>query len=226
MNYSFNEARPALEVFHTGDSVRAYDFLGAHLVNRNDKNGVVFRVWAPTARSVSVAGDFNNWNNEANYMYNIGYGVWEVFVEGVKEFCTYKYCIESEYGDRLMKADPYAFHAQTRPGQASVVYDIESYSWNDSEWFNKRKENNISSSPMNIYEIHAGSWRKYPDGNFFNYQKLADELIPYLKEMHYTHVQLMPIMEYPYDGSWGFQTTGYYAPTSRYGTPSDFYGFC
>ena len=225
MNYSFNEARPALEVFHTGDSVRAYDFLGAHLVNRNDKNGVVFRVWAPTARSVSVAGDFNNWNNEANYMYNIGYGVWEVFVEGVKEFCTYKYCIESEYGDRLMKADPYAFHAQTRPGQASVVYDIESYSWNDSEWFNKRKENNISSSPMNIYEIHAGSWRKYPDSNFFNYQKLADELIPYLKEMHYTHVQLMPIMEYPYDGSWGFQTTGYYAPTSRYGTPSDFMAF-
>lgn len=225
MNYSFNEARPALEVFHTGDSVRAYDFLGAHLVNRNDKNGVVFRVWAPTARSVSVAGDFNNWNNEANYMYNIGYGVWEVFVEGVKEFCTYKYCIESEYGDRLMKADPYAFHAQTRPGQASVVYDIESYSWNDSEWFNKRKENNISSSPMNIYEIHAGSWRKYPDGNFFNYQKLADELIPYLKEMHYTHVQLMPIMEYPYDVSWGFQTTGYYAPTSRYGTPSDFMAF-
>lgn len=225
MNYSFNEARPALEVFHTGDSVRAYDFLGAHLVNRNDKNGVVFRVWAPTARSVSVAGDFNNWNNEANYMYNIGYGVWEVFVEGVKEFCTYKYCIESEYGDRLMKADPYAFHAQTRPGQASVVYDIESYSWNDSEWFNKRKENNISSSPMNIYEIHAGSWRKYPDGNFFNYQKLADELIPYLKEMHYTHVQLMPIMEYPFDGSWGFQTTGYYAPTSRYGTPSDFMAF-
>ena len=225
MNYSFNEARPALEVFHTGDSVRAYDFLGAHLVNRNDKNGVVFRVWAPTARSVSVAGDFNNWNNEANYMYNIGYGVWEVFVEGVKEFCTYKYCIESEYGDRLMKADPYAFHAQTRPGQASVVYDIESYSWNDSEWFNERKENNISSSPMNIYEIHAGSWRKYPDGNFFNYQKLADELIPYLKEMHYTHVQLMPIMEYPYDGSWGFQTTGYYAPTSRYGTPSDFMAF-
>ena len=225
MNYSFNEARPALEVFHTGDSVRAYDFLGAHLVNRNDKNGVVFRVWAPTARSVSVAGDFNNWNNEANYMYNIGYGVWEVFVEGVKQFCTYKYCIESEYGDRLMKADPYAFHAQTRPGQASVVYDIESYSWNDREWFNKRKENNISSSPMNIYEIHAGSWRKYPDGNFFNYQKLADELIPYLKEMHYTHVQLMPIMEYPYDGSWGFQTTGYYAPTSRYGTPSDFMAF-
>ena len=225
MNYSFNEARPALEVFHTGDSVRAYDFLGAHLVHRNDKNGVVFRVWAPTARSVSVAGDFNNWNNEANYMYNIGYGVWEVFVEGVKQFCTYKYCIESEYGDRLMKADPYAFHAQTRPGQASVVYNIESYSWNDSEWFNKRKENNISSSPMNIYEIHAGSWRKYPDGNFFNYQKLADELIPYLKEMHYTHVQLMPIMEHPYDGSWGFQTTGYYAPTSRYGTPSDFMAF-
>ena len=225
MNYSFNEARPALEVFHTGDSVHAYNLLGAHLVNWNDKDGCVFRVWAPTARSVSVAGEFNNWDNEATFMYDIGYGVWEVFVEGVEEFCAYKYCIESEYGDRLMKADPYAFHAQTRPGQASVVYDIESYSWNDSEWFNKRKENNISSSPMNIYEIHAGSWRKYPDGNFFNYQKLADELIPYLKEMHYTHVQLMPIMEYPYDGSWGFQTTGYYAPTSRYGTPSDFMAF-
>ena len=225
MNYSFNEARPALEVFHTGDSVRAYNLLGAHLVNWNDRDGCVFRVWAPTAKSVSVAGEFNNWDNEATFMYDIGYGVWEVFVEGVEEFCAYKYCIESEYGDRLMKADPYAFHAQTRPGQASVVYDIENYSWNDSEWFNKRKENNISSSPMNIYEIHAGSWRKYPDGNFFNYQKLADELIPYLKEMHYTHVQLMPIMEHPYDGSWGFQTTGYYAPTSRYGTPSDFMAF-
>ena len=225
MNYSFNEARPALEVFHTGDSVHAYNLLGAHLVNWNDRDGCVFRVWAPTAKSVSVAGEFNNWDNEATFMYDIGYGVWEVFVEGVEEFCAYKYCIESEYGDRLMKADPYAFHAQTRPGQASVVYDIESYSWNDSEWFNKRKENNISSSPMNIYEIHAGSWRKYPDGNFFNYQKLADELIPYLKEMHYTHIQLMPIMEHPYDGSWGFQTTGYYAPTSRYGTPSDFMAF-
>ena len=225
MNYSFNEARPALEVFHTGDSVRAYDFLGAHLVNWNDRDGCVFRVWAPTAKSVSVAGEFNNWDNEATFMYDIGYGVWEVFVEGVEEFCAYKYCIESEYGDKLMKADPYAFHAQTRPGQASIVYNIENYSWNDSEWFNKRKENNISSSPMNIYEIHAGSWRKYPDGNFFNYQKLADELIPYLKEMHYTHVQLMPIMEHPYDGSWGFQTTGYYAPTSRYGTPSDFMAF-
>ena len=225
MNYSFNEARPALEVFHTGDSVHAYNLLGAHLVNWNDRDGCVFRVWAPTAKSVSVAGEFNNWDNEATFMYDIGYGVWEVFVEGVEEFCAYKYCIESEYGDRLMKADPYAFHAQTRPGQASVVYDIENYSWNDSEWFNKRKENNISSSPMNIYEIHAGSWRKYPDGNFFNYQKLADDLIPYLKEMHYTHVQLMPIMEHPYDGSWGFQTTGYYAPTSRYGTPSDFMAF-
>ena len=225
MNYSFNEARPALEVFHTGDSVHAYNLLGAHLVNWNDRDGCVFRVWAPTAKSVSVAGEFNNWDNEATFMYDIGYGVWEVFVEGVEEFCAYKYCIESEYGDKLMKADPYAFHAQTRPGQASVVYDIENYSWNDSEWFNKRKENNISSSPMNIYEIHAGSWRKYPDGNFFNYQKLADELIPYLKEMHYTHVQLMPIMEHPYDGSWGFQTTGYYAPTSRYGTPSDFMAF-
>ena len=225
MNYSFNEARPALEVFHTGDSVHAYNLLGAHLVNWNDRDGCVFRVWAPTAKSVSVAGEFNNWDNEATFMYDIGYGVWEVFVEGVEEFCAYKYCIKSEYGDKLMKADPYAFHAQTRPGQASIVYNIENYSWNDSEWFNKRKENNISSSPMNIYEIHAGSWRKYPDGNFFNYQKLADELIPYLKEMHYTHVQLMPIMEHPYDGSWGFQTTGYYAPTSRYGTPSDFMAF-
>ena len=225
MNYSFNEARPALEVFHTGDSVYAYNLLGAHLVNWNGRNGCVFRVWAPTARSVSVAGEFNNWDNNATYMYDIGYGVWEVFVEGVEEFCAYKYCIESEYGDRLMKADPYAFHAQTRPGQASLVYDIENYSWNDSEWLNKRKENNISSSPMNIYEIHAGSWRKYPDGNFFNYQKLADELIPYLKEMHYTHIQLMPIMEYPYDGSWGYQATGYYAPTSRFGTPSDFMTF-
>ena len=221
MNYSFNEARPALEVFHTGDSVRAYDFLGAHLVNRNDKNGVVFRVWAPTARSVSVAGDFNNWNNEANYMYNIGYGVWEVFVEGVKEFCTYKYCIETPKGKFLLKSDPYAHHFETRPGTASKIYEC-SYKWTDEKWISEKAKRIIYKSPVNIYEVHLGSWMHDDNDNPLSYVSFAEKIIPYMKKMSYTHIELMPLTEFPFDGSWGYQVTGYFAPTSRFGTPDDF----
>ncbi len=222
MNYNFNEARNALELFAAGDSIRAYDFFGAHLVNWDGRDGVVFRVWAPNALSVSVVGGFNNWNKTSNYMYKIANGSWEVFIEGIKPYEIYKYCIETPWFEKILKSDPFAFHAQTRPDNASMVYDIYEYSWGDEDWFAYRSKCDRLKSPMNIYELHAGSWRKYPDGNFFNYRKIAEELVPYLKEMNYTHVQLMPIMEHPYDESWGFQITGYFAPTSRYGTPSDF----
>lgn len=222
MNYSFSEARNALELFCDGDSVRAGEFFGAHLVNRDGRDGVVFRVWAPNAQSVSVVGSFNNWNKTSNYMYKIGNGSWEAFIEGIKTYDVYKYCIETPWFEKFLKSDPFAFHTETRPDNASIVYNIAEYVWNDASWFDYRSKCSGVKFPMNIYEIHAGSWRKYPDGNFFNYRKLADELVPYLKEMHYTHVQLMPITEYPFDGSWGFQTTGYFAPTSRYGTPADF----
>lgn len=225
MKYSFSEDRNALELFCAGDSVRAYDFFGAHLVNRDGKDGVVFRVWAPNALSVSVVGSFNNWNKTSDYMYKIGNGSWEVFIEGIKPYDIYKYCIETPWFEKCMKSDPFAFHTETRPDNASIIYNIDEYVWGDENWFDYRSKCDSIKSPMNIYEIHAGSWKRYPDGNFFNYRKLADELVPYLKEMHYTHVQLMPITEYPFDGSWGFQTTGYFAPTSRYGTPGDFMYF-
>ena len=221
MKYSFNESRNELELFHSGDSVRAYDFFGAHLVNWDGRDGVVFRVWAPNALSVSVVGNFNDWNKTADFMYKIDNEVWELFIEGMKPYDIYKYCIETPYFEKILKSDPYAYHFETRPDNASIVYDINQYEWNDEKWFEKRRNSDISKEPMNIYEMHSGSWKKYPDGNFFEYRKLADELVPYLKEMNYTHVQFMPIMEFPYDKSWGFQTTGYFAATSRYGKPED-----
>ena len=221
MNYSFDEDRNALELFRSGDAVRAYDFLGAHLVNWDGRDGVVFRVWAPNALSVSLVGNFNNWNKTADYMYRIGDGVWELFIEDIQPYEIYKFCIETPWFEKILKSDPFAFHSETRPDNASIVYNIEEYVWNDEQWFEKRKKYDKLKEPMNIYEMHAGSWKKYADGNFFDYRKLADELVVYLKEMNYTHVQFMPIMEYPFDGSWGFQTTGYFAATSRYGTPAD-----
>lgn len=221
MNYNLCEDRSPLHLFSDGDYAHAYEFFGAHLVNWDGKNGVVFRVWAPNALSVSVVGDFNNWNNSSHFMYKIGNGVWELFIENIKEFETYKFCVETPAFEKVLKSDPFAFHSQTRPNNSSKVYNIESYVWNDSLWMQERNYKSEYEKPMNIYEIHIGSWRKYPNGEFFDYRKIADELIPYLKEMNYTHVQLMPVMEYPYDPSWGFQTTGYFAATSRYGAPND-----
>ncbi len=219
MNYSFNEDRNPLELFHAGDSMRAFEFFGAHFVNWDGRNGVVFRVWAPNALSVSVVGNFNNWNRTSHYMYKIDEGDWELFIEGICEFETYKYCIETSWNDKILKSDPFAFHSEKRPDNASKVFNLDKYSWNDSEYIENRSKVDMLKQPMNVYEIHAGSWRKYPDGNAFDYRKLADELVPYLKEMNYTHIQLMPIMEYPYDESWGYQATGYFSATSRYGTP-------
>ncbi len=221
MKYVFNDERSPLRLFSDGDAVRAYDFLGAHFMNLDGRNGVMFRVWAPNAITVSLVGDFNNWNQKANYMYKIGGGVWELFIENLNEFAVYKFCIETVDHTQILKSDPFAFHCQTRPENASMVFNTNQYVWHDSYWMENRQNTSSPDKPMNIYEIHAGSWKKYPDGNYFNYQKMADELIPYLKEMNYTHVQLMPLMEYPYDPSWGYQTTGYFAATSRYGTPCD-----
>ena len=145
----------------------------------------------------------------------------ELFIKNLKPFALYKYCIETPWFEKILKADPFAFHAQTRPDTASMVYDISEYQWGDEKWFERRGNFDKLNDAMNIYELHIGSWRKYPDGNWFNYRKIAEELVPYIKEMHYTHVQLMPITEYPYDESWGYQPTGYFAATSRYGKPCD-----
>ena len=212
----------AQHLFYEGKNVRAYEYLGAH---RQSDGSVVFRTWAPNAKSISVVGDFNDWNPQANYMYkcNSG-GVWECEIQGVADFCVYKYCVESNWNTMTQKSDPYGYHFETRPSNATRFYDIEGYEWNDQEWREKQVPDKLDK-PMNIYEMHAGSWRTYHDGNPFGYVKLAEELVPYLKEMNYTHVELMPMTEYPYDGSWGYQVCGYYAPTSRYGEPKDFMKF-
>jgi len=230
-----------LDDFHSGSSVRAYDLLGAHRSYMYGQLGVVFRVWAPNAAAVSVVGDFNYWNPEANPMGKLSEaGVWECFVPNVvNEFDNYKYCVETQWGERLYKSDPYAFHFETRPSNSSKFYDIEGFEWEDDEWLENKlasakarniaDENDIrqkpsiyNDKPVNVYEVHAGSWRKKDNGEFLSYIELADELIPYAADMGYTHIEFMPLTEYPFDGSWGYQVTGYYAPTSRYGTPHDF----
>ena len=222
MAFSINDSRPPLEQFLAGEATKAYEFLGSHFVTWDNRGGVVFRVWAPNAKSVSVVGDFNDWNPDANYMYRISdSGVWELFIEGVWEFACYKYCVETPWNDRIMKTDPYAFHCETRPDNASRVYYIDGYEWNDASWYEYKKENEHHKQPINVYEMNAGSWRKFEDGNQFSYRKLADELVPYVKEMGYTHIEFMPLTEYPFDGSWGYQVTGYFAATSRYGEPKD-----
>lgn len=221
MNCSFDEVSKELELFNSGSNYSAYNIFGAHLVNSDGKSGVRFCVWAPNALSVSVVGSFNDWNQTANFMQKISGGAWEIFIEGVEPQTSYKYCIETPNREKILKSDPFAFYAELRPNNASVVFDIDEYSWNDDKWFETRKNRDKLKVPMNIYEIHMGAWKRNTDGEFLNYREIADELVPYLTEMHYTHIQFMPIMEYPLDESWGFQTTGYYAATSRYGTPSD-----
>lgn len=222
MAYTLNDERYPLDQFLSGDSVRAYEFMGSHFVSWNDRYGVVFRVWAPNALSVSVVGDFNDWDRDADYMYRISdSGVWELFIEGVQEFACYKYCVETPWHERRLKTDPYAFHCELRPDNASRVYNIDGYEWHDEAWYQYKKDHPHKSQPINVYEMNAGSWRKSEDGNMLSYRELADELIPYVKDMGYTHIEFMPLTEFPFDGSWGYQVTGYYAATSRYGEPKD-----
>ena len=213
------------ENFYNGTLEQGYNYFGAHIETRCRKKGVMFRVWAPNADAVSVVGDFNEWNKDAHYMQrHPDTGFWEIFIAGMKEYDTYKYAVFSN-GNVHLKSDPYGFHSETRPNNASKVFDLTGYTWADDEYMKAREKKNLYQSPMNIYEVHAQSWKQYADGNTFDYIKLAKELAPYVKKMGYTHIELMPISEYPFDGSWGYQVTGYYAPTSRYGTPKDFMAF-
>ena len=202
--------------------------MGAHLDKKDGKVGAWFTVWAPHAAEVSVIGEFNGWDAHANVMRKVGEdGVYEVFIPGVTEGMMYKYYIRTPDGRELYKADPYAFASEKRPGTASKVAEIEGYRWGDSEWLTNRKKFDVQKSALSIYEVHPGSWMKHPwsesnpDG-FYNYVQFAHSLADYVKKMGYTHVELMGIAEHPFDGSWGYQVTGYYAPTSRYGTPQDF----
>lgn len=210
-----------LYLFHEGSNSNAYEYFGSH---RKNKNTVVFRVWAPDAKNVSVTGDFNDWSETENPMKplkNSG-GVWEAEIKNIKPYDMYKYCVTAADGRTLMKCDPYGFHMETRPGTATKYYEIDDcYEWHDEKWVEGRNGKNIYESPVNIYEIHAGSWKQYDDGNFYSYRALADSLVPYVKKMGYTHIEFMPLTEYPFDGSWGYQVTGYFAATSRYGEPKD-----
>ena len=205
-------------LYHEGTNAKAYEYLGAHPVD----GGVCFRVWAPNVQWAGVAGDFNGWQPDKAPMTKISSGVWECFVDGVNRYDAYKYYFRTADGREFYKSDPFAFHCETRPGTASKYYGELDFDWSDKGWLRKRKKADIYSSPMNIYEVHAGSWQLYDDGNPLSYRDLADRLIPYVKDMGYTHIELLPVMEYPFDGSWGYQVTGYFAPTSRYGTPEDF----
>ena len=216
----------ALYLFGEGTNHQAYDMLGAHPHCKGGADGYRFAVWAPNAASVSVTGAFNDWDTVLNPMEQIGTtGVWYAFVPGVAEGCMYKYAITDRAGDLHYKADPYAFYAELRPGTASVTADLSKYKWHDKKWQKKKEKQAPYDRPMLIYEVHPGSWKRGKDGAFLTYRQLAEQLVPYVKDMGYTHIELMPIAEHPFDGSWGYQTTGYYAATSRYGTCEDFMYF-
>ena len=205
-------------LFHNGTNYKAYKFFGNHKIN---KDKFAFRVWAPNATAVSVVGDFNSWDNNANKCKLVAPGIWEAIVKGVNIYDCYKYAVTSPTGVVHLKADPYAVHQETRPGTGSKVYELHNYSWGDEAWQKKKENQNILAQPINIYEVHFGSWKRHDDGNFLTYHEMAEQLVPYVKDMGYTHIEMLPIMEYPYDGSWGYQVTGYFAATSRYGLPED-----
>lgn len=205
-------------LFHNGTNYKAYKFFGNHKIN---KDKFAFRVWAPNATAVSVVGDFNSWDNDANKCKLVAPGIWEATVKGVNIYDCYKYAVTSPTGVVHLKADPYAVHQETRPGTGSKVYELHNYSWGDEAWQKKKENQNILAQPINIYEVHFGSWKRHDDGNFLTYREMAEQLVPYVKDMGYTHIEMLPIMEYPYDGSWGYQVTGYFAATSRYGLPED-----
>ncbi|MCR5420869.1 MAG: 1,4-alpha-glucan branching protein GlgB [Lachnospiraceae bacterium] len=213
-------------LFGAGTHYDIYKKLGAHITQKDNVKGTYFSVWAPNASKVFVIGDFNGWNESSDEMERTGeIGIFDLFIPDVKEGSLYKYLVISEKGDKLYKADPYANYAELRPGTASIVTDINRFKWTDSSWIKKRDESNVVEIPMAIYECHIGSWMRHPgreDEGFYTYRQFADRIVDYLIDMHYTHIELIGIAEHPFDGSWGYQVTGYYAPTSRYGTPDDF----
>lgn len=213
-------------LFGQGTHYEIYKKLGAHIVEEGDKKGVYFAVWAPNAASVSVVGEFNGWETEVDVMERQEpLGIYTCFVENAKLGMLYKYCIRTQEGEYLYKADPFANHAELRPGTASRISDISSLKWSDDKWMETRENWEHHDNPVSIYEVHIGSWKRHPareDEGFYTYREFAVEATKYIKEMGYTHIELMGIAEHPFDGSWGYQVTGYYAPTSRYGTPEDF----
>ena len=210
-------------LYNTGGARRAYHLLGCRYIPECGMHR--FAVWAPHAREVSVVGDFNGWDDYAHPMWKRDDEIWVLFIPGLKNGDIYKYRVVGEDWNTVLKADPFAFHAETGPATGSKIWDIEGYEWTDAEYMENRRQKDAIHSPMSIYEMHMGSWRKKEGEVFPNYRRVADELVEYLKFMHYTHVELLPITEYPYDGSWGYQVTGFFAPTSRYGTPQDFMYF-
>ena len=208
-------------LFHRGEYRQAYEYFGAH----PNRSSTIFRIWAPAAKSVAVVGDFNDWNaREEDYCQKItNEGIWEVEIKKVKKGAIYKFQIETSWGQKILKADPYAFYSELRPQTASVVNGIPKFRWGDKKWLNNREIG--YAKPINIYEVHLSSWKKKEDGTYYNYREIAELLVEYMLEMNYTHIEIMPITEYPFDGSWGYQATGYYSVTSRYGTPEDFMYF-
>ena len=213
-------------LFAEGTHYDIYKKLGAHPSVERGKKGYFFGVWAPNAAEIFVIGEFNDWNETANPMKKLGPGgIWSCFIPGVEKNQMYKFLVVTEAGDKLYKADPFANYAEMRPGNASKTTDLSGFKWSDSAWLEKRDQKDMKKEPMAIYECHIGSWMKHPDGTedgFYNYREFADRACDYMKEMGYTHIELMGIAEYPFDGSWGYQVTGYYAPTSRHGEPADF----
>ena len=213
-----------IDLFRAGKHFQLYEKLGAHLLEVNGDKGVYFAVWAPSAKSVAVVGDFNYWNdNEHHLMVRWdGSGIWEGFIPGVEKGTSYKYKINSDDGNVITeKADPFALYCEKPPHTASIIWDLD-YKWKDSSWMENRREKNALDKPFSVYEVHLGSWRRNSDNSFLTYVQLADKLVDYVKETCFTHVEFMPIMEYPYDPSWGYQLVGYFAPTSRFGKPQDF----
>ena len=214
------------DLFHRGTNFRSFEYFGSHKAVVDNESGAVFRLWAPNAIGVSVVGSFCDWELPGVTMDKISEkGIYEVFIPGIEVFDSYKYAITSSEGEVLLKTDPYAYHFETRPSNASKFYDLFEYEWEDDEYIKRNKNRLVYDKPVNIYEVHAGSWMRHEDGNTMSYIDLAEKLSEYAHDMGYTHVQLLPITEHPYDGSWGYQTTGYYAPTSRFGTPHDFMKF-
>ena len=210
-----------LEDYHNGSAIRAYQYLGCHPEERDGVPGFVFRVWVPNAQAVAVVGDFNSWNGEATPMEKISRGVWEAWSSAAREGEAYKYLVRHWSGKAVYKADPVGFRTCRAPDTSSVISTLDGYTWHDENYFARAARRQPLNSPMNIYEVHLGSWRRKGDGSYYSYSEIAPMLAEYVKSMGFTHVELMPLGEYPYDPSWGYQATGYYAPTSRYGAPQE-----